>query len=307
MTRRDFCMTVAAARLLRAASGLEPSRISAIGDEIGHTPREVEAFAKEYGFSAIEMRASLGTSTFQYYEMMPPQELRKTAAQMADAGLTPTVLDSSLLKYEFPGSKAVTREDFYDKYFAKLGLSQEQLFEKRMDQLNRFLDAAHALGVHKIRIFSFWRVADPASIAPKVAEILHEMADVAGKSGVQLLVENEGSTNVATSGGTAAMMRRVPSKALGINWDPRNGMSLEKVPYPDGYAVLPKDRIGNVHMKGRDLIPTYTGRLDWGTIMRVMVRDGYQGKFSLETHRGQANIAASRTSMQEIMRFVRES
>lgn len=62
------------------------------------------------------------------------------------------------------------------------------------------------------------------------------------------------------------LLKLVPSKAIGLNWDVYNGFSAGENPYPDGYQLLPKERIGNVQVKGRSLLDEER-RLNWGTIM----------------------------------------
>ena len=71
--------------------------------------------------------------------------------------------------------------------------------------LNKAILAAHILGVKGIRVFAFSRVEEPESVLPKIAEVLQEMAKVAEKEGVQLLIENEASCNV----GTSAELKRI--------------------------------------------------------------------------------------------------
>ena len=34
-----------------------------------------------------------------------------------------------------------------------------------------------------------------------------------------------------------------------LNWDPGNAAAAGEIPYPDGYNLLPKDRIGHCHCK----------------------------------------------------------
>ena len=117
----------------------------------------------------------------------------------------------------------------------------------------------------------------------EIAEILGEMTRLAESEGVQLLVENEGSCNVCHSRELAALCQLVPSRAFGINWDPVNEMNRQGKPFPEGYALLPKDRLHNVQMKARALVigPDF---LDWAAIFRALEADNYQGPVGLETH-----------------------
>jgi sugar phosphate isomerase/epimerase len=75
------------------------------------------------------------------------------------------------------------------------------------------------------------------------------MAETAAKAEIHLLVENEGACNVATCAELAALMKLVPSKWIGINWDLYNGVAYKAASFRDGYRLLPKDRAGNAQAK----------------------------------------------------------
>jgi hypothetical protein len=89
---------------------------------------------------------------------------------------------------------------------------------------------------------------------PRVAEILGEMAKLAEKEGVKLLIENEASQNVGTSAELTKFLKLLPTRTIAINWDSLNGLGLGEKPYPDGYDVLPKDGAGlsGTHGLGAD-------------------------------------------------------
>jgi L-ribulose-5-phosphate 3-epimerase len=154
-----------------------------------------------------------------------------------------------------------------------------------------------------VRIFTFHRVRDRAKAMPRVVEILAEMAEAAGRRGVQLLVENEGSCNVATCAEAAELLKMVPSKWLGFNWDCLNGVGYKENPFPEAYSFIPKDRLGNVHIKGRSVLPG-PHRMDWKPVFQALERDGYQGQIGLETHIKETLIESSHASMREMIRLV---
>src|SRR5262249_37010620 len=126
----------------------------------------------------------------------------------------------------------------------------------------------------------------------------------AAKEKIILLVENEGACNVATSHEMAALMKLIPSKSVGINWDPLNETSQKDIPYPDGYNLLPKKRIHNVQIKGKSILDG-PQKLDWKAIFESLVHDGYKDQIGLETHIfGDVQIQASHDSMKEIIKLV---
>jgi sugar phosphate isomerase/epimerase len=76
-----------------------------------------------------------------------------------------------------------------------------------------------------------------------------------------------------------------------LNWDPGNAASWGEIPYPEGYSLLPKERIGHCHCKdavkrGKDYdwAAMGTGIVDWMNQFRALKRDGYRFAVSLETH-----------------------
>src|SRR5258708_19777634 len=155
MTRRELLASAMAAAIARGDTVPKISHLAAINDEIGLTPRETIAFAKQYGIQWIEMRASQMANQPQYCEMLPESALRDLKTSLSDNGLAVSVLDSSLLKCALPGTVPVKREDFYVKYFAKLGLTDEMLFRDRLDLLKPAMGTAHPLGTTTIRISAF--------------------------------------------------------------------------------------------------------------------------------------------------------
>src|SRR5258708_8604541 len=136
------------------------SRSSLSTDEAGMTRAETFAFAKEYGIGALELR-SAQKPKLEYVQTLPEPELKELARQLADRGLRASVLDSSLLKIAFPGTKPVSTEDFYIKYYAGLGLTDEGMYRDRMDLLKRPIHPAHVLDAPTIRDSAFWLVANP--------------------------------------------------------------------------------------------------------------------------------------------------
>ncbi|MBM3746446.1 MAG: sugar phosphate isomerase/epimerase [Acidobacteria bacterium] len=302
MTRRDMLALPLAAAPLAAARRVDRSRISAISDECANNPAEAIAFARQYGLKWLELRGVPGGK--QAYEAMPEPELRAAAKEFADAGLGISFLDASLLKYGLPGTEPVRRRPESEEARARRIQQEGARFERRMEDLARAIRAARILGTDKIRIFTFSRVEEPARLMPRLVEILDPMVALAAKEKVYLLVENEGSCNVATSAESAALMKMVPSKWLGINWDPLNAGGFQEIPFPDGYRLLPVERVGNVHIKGRSILD-YPQRMDWKAVFEAFTRDGYRGCFGLETHIfGPQLIEMSHASMKEILRLV---
>jgi sugar phosphate isomerase/epimerase len=253
----------------------------------------------------VELRSV--PETKKEYAFLPEPELKAAAASFKSAGLRVSFLNSSMLKYGWPGTEPVRRRTETDEARAKRQAGEKARFEHRMDELKSALHACQILGVDKVRVFTGSRVAEPKSLYPRIVEVLGEMAFVAEKQKVNLLIENEGSCNIATSQELADIMKLLPQKNIGINWDPQNALGWKEVPFPDGYALLPKKRILNVQVKGRGVMPDSKERLDWKAIMQALDKDGYKGQIGLETHIFDGTlIAASHVSIKEILRIAGE-
>lgn len=305
MDRRRF-LELAAAMPALAFGRLRRSQLTIIADEAADSIDGWIAFAKQYRLEWLEMRAMRQDGASRMMDSVPAQELKPIAKRLSDAGIRVSFLNSTLLKYELPGTAAVRREEFYDNLHARQGLTPEILYRTRNDRLRRALEAAHALGTTKLRTFSFWRIDDPRKIFPRLVDVIGEMGRIAESEGGEILVETEMSTNIATTGEIRDLLAKLPSKAIGINWDPQNSLSLEPDVFPAGYERLPQKRIRNVQLKAEGLVGDKP--IDWAGIFARMGRDGYDGLFGLETHhgRGPENYRMSHICMKRMLRLAGE-
>ena len=279
--RREFLLTPVV--LLGAQTKLDRSCLSVLTDEVGPDIKSAIAFCKRYKLRWVELRVS--TDHNLMYDALSIAQLKEAAKQLSDAGLRISFLNTAMLKYTLPGTVAVKSEDWYENMYKRLGLTPEKMLAERKQSLERALTAAQILGVKQIRSFTFWRVANPASVYPRLKELFQEMEAPAKKAGVRILVENEYSTNVATSDETVAFLKLLPSNQFGLNWDPQNSASAGEAVFPAGYNKLPKARIANVQLKAEGLGLLGTGNpLDCGGIIRALYKDGYKGLIGLETH-----------------------
>jgi len=304
MTRRELLAgVITAASLPAKPTKIDRSRISAITDEIGKTPQAAIDFAKQYDLQYLELRK---VPRGQEYAFLPEDQVKEAAADFARNGIRISFMNSSLLKFTWPGTEAVRRRPENEQARAKRIQTESERFARRMDDLRTAIRNCHILKVDLLRVFTGMRVAEPEKLYPRIVDVLGEMALVAQKEKIHLLIENEGSCNIATSGELAKLLKQLPSKWIGINWDSLNGLAQKEVPFPDGYEVLPKKRIGNVQIKGKTLLD-YPEKMDWKKIFLTLQKDGYPGKIGLETHIfGEGQIAASHASMKEILRIVQE-
>ena len=133
-----------------------------------------------------------------------------------------------------------------------------------------------------------------------------------------LLLENEMACNTATAEEAVDTLQSVPETNLMLNWDPGNAATFPNSdPFPKGYELLPKKRIGHCHAKNVvrkaegewEWAPVGTGVVDWAGQLAALHRDGYRYAVSLETHwRGAGNPEeSSRQSMAGAKELLRKA
>ena len=307
MDRRTFLAATLAAAIPAPAAPkrIDSSRVSAITDEASRSPADAIRFAHEFGLQWLSLRdtpAPPGPGRIPYYSMEPAR-LQEVMKEFKDAGIKVSFLDTPFLKFDLPGtSPKRSRPEEPAAKDARIARAQAS-FDNRLADLRLGIRASHAFNCPMLRIFTFTRVEEPESIFPRIADVIGELAMIADKEGIRLLIENETTQNAGTSAETAKLLKILP-RNVGINWDSLNSLPLGEKPFPDGYESLPKDRIWNVHVKGKSLL-NYPEHQDWPTILKALERDGFTGRLELETHIfGDQQVAASHDSMKEILRLL---
>lgn len=270
-----------------------PFRLSVITDELTQDfDRACSIAAKDFGFKWVEVR-----------ELWKKNSMALDANEIAEAhrildrhGLRVTDIASPLFKVDWKGaprSKYSPKGDQFDANYT---------FDQQGEVLQRSIALAKALGTERIRCFDFWRLEDQAPYRKAINAKLREAAETTGKQGLLLILENEPSCNTATGAEAAKVLAAVPSPHFMLNWDPGNAAAAGETPYPNGYALLPKNRIGHCHCKDTIRKPdgTYAwapvgkGMIDWVGQFEALKKDGYHYAVSLETHwRGAGTPEAS--------------
>ncbi|MGA2744383.1 MAG: sugar phosphate isomerase/epimerase family protein [Candidatus Sulfotelmatobacter sp.] len=288
--RREFlagmvAMTAAsrfasASRFNLADSG-SPFRVSVINDEIsqdfGHA---CEVAAHEFGMGWIELRGMWKKNIIKLDE----KEVAEARRILEKYQLKVTDIASPLFKVDWPGAPK-------SKFSEAKSFGADFTLAQQDEVLDRALDLAKAFQTDRVRCFDFWRLEDQAPYRAAINDKLRDAASKAAKKGIILVLENEPSCNTATAAESAKVLSAVQSPALMLNWDPGNAAAAGEIPYPDGYNLLPKDRIGHCHCKdavktgkGYDWAPMGGGFIDWAGQFKALKRDGYRFAVSLETH-----------------------
>jgi len=306
---------------LVASTGSLPDRLrlGVISDELSQDFEEALRIMKGYGLNWVEVRTVWKT----YNTEASPEQVQRIRTLLEQHDFKVSVIDTALYKCDLPGAGNV------------MGEKDAYPYAGQMDLLKRAMDRAHAFGTDKLRVFSFWRVADPEAHFPRIAGELAKAAEVAHSDGVRLLLEDEGSCNVGCARELAKMLSLVPNANFGANWDVGNGYWHGEVSFPDGYALLDKKRIWHVHLKdvrcgdSRAVQPKaeawrlkggpesqtsncHTTLVGEGEVnllgqLRALLRDGYQGTMSLEPEYETPGIThreATRRSLEQLLKIM---
>jgi sugar phosphate isomerase/epimerase len=302
VTRREILLAGAAsASTLWARSHWDRSRISAITDEIGNTSDAAVDSAHELGLQYVEIRNQPGTN--KEYIALREADIQADAAHFVNEGIKVSCIDTSLLKFAWPETQPALATPEDPDQRDKRVAAETARWDRRMDDLRRALHCAQTMGADKVRIFAGSRLAEPSALLQRTAETIGEMALEAERQKITLLLENDPATNVATSAELASLCKLLPSKWVGVSWDPHAAYRLDK-PFPAGYALLPKKRILNVHAPARSLTPGGAESEDWKAILLALDHDAYSGKIAVET--GVFDIAMARDAFDQLVHIVRE-
>jgi L-ribulose-5-phosphate 3-epimerase len=269
-----------------------PFHIAVINDEISQDFGHVcQVAAKQFGMGWIELRSLWNKNVLS----LDSNELAEAVRLVKQNNLRVTDIASPLYKVDWPGAPESKYSEKRDQFNAAFTYAQQD------EVLERSIALAKAFGTDRVRCFDFWRLDDQGPYRQAINETLQKAAEKAGQSRITLVLENEGACNTATGAEAAKVLAAVPSRFLMLNWDPGNAVTRGERPYPDGYNLLPKDRIGHCHCK--DAIKTGNkyewaaigqGVIDWTGQFAALKRDGYHRAVSLETHwRGAGGAEAS--------------
>ena len=270
-------------------------RVAVINDEISQDfGRACEVAAREFGMEWIELRGMWNKNLLN----LDAKEIAEARRILEKYKLRVTDIASPLFKVDWPGAPK-------SKFSPKQGqFNADFTYEQQEEVLERSVELAKAFQTDRVRFFDFWRIEDPAPYRAAMNEKLRGAAETAGKKGVILLLENEAACNTADAAEAASVLGAISSPNLMLNWDPGNAAEHGEKPYPDGYKLLPKNRIGHCHCKdtakkadgsGYEWAAMGRGVIDWVGQFAALKRDGYRLAVSLETHWRGAETAEEST------------
>lgn len=279
-------------------SGTCPFRLAVINDEI---TQDFELACKiasvDFGLHWIELRAMWNKNVAD----LSQKEIEDARKLLAQYKLQVTDIASPLFKTDWPGAPRSSQSERRDQFHADYdSAAQDKLLE-------RCIELTKLFQTDRIRCFDFWRLDDQKPYRAAINVRLRQAAERCARDHVILLLENEMSCNTATGEEAAAVLAAIPNRNFMLNWDPGNAAALYSVPYPTGYELLPKERIGHCHCKDvvhkpdhkYEWAPVGSGVIDWVGQFQAFKRNGYHYGVSLETHWNGAGSpeASTRISM----------
>jgi sugar phosphate isomerase/epimerase len=290
ISRRNFtagaAATAAAMALpMRAFAAGSNFKIGVISDEISQDfDHACYVISKEFGLKWVELREMFGKNLQQSSDA----EIADALKILAKYDLQVTDIGSPLYKVDWPDAP-------HSQYGSKADLhgADEANFKKQDEVLEKSIALAKQFKTNKVRCFDFWRIDDVKPYRAAINAKLQASAELAGKHGVQLVLENEFACNTATGREAGATLAGVPSKNFFLNWDPGNAvMRGEFDAYPGGWNAIPKERIHHCHVKNavKDATgkivwsPVDIGYVDWTAQFKAMKAMGYDHATNLETH-----------------------
>ncbi len=259
--------------------------VAVITDEFTQDFEKICQTTQELDIPALEVRTAWDTNIVD----MSDDQVRELKRLAQKYGRTICGVASPVFKCTHPEGGEIDHRFEQDAFHAA------HSFEDQPRILARAIEICTMLDAPILRVFSFWRTVEPVKLHNKIIASLQLALEAAKPSGVKIGIENEHACNLATGAEAAPVLEALPNPNLGLVWDPANSYVAGAVAFPDDYERVPKGRILHVHAKD-GVMDLSTDRMQWGDVgagnvnwigqMAALVRDGYDGLVSLETHWG---------------------
>jgi sugar phosphate isomerase/epimerase len=261
-----------------------PFRVAVITDEISQDfDHACFIAAREFGMEWVEVRELWRKNLMN----LSSNEIVQAVAILKKYGLRVTDIASPLFKVDWPGAPTSKLSPKHDQFQAGFTYDQQNEVQEKC------VEVAKAFGTDRVRGFDFWRLDDQAPYREAINSKLREAAANFAKHDIVFVLENEYACNTATGAEAAKTLAAVTVPNFELNWDPGNAAARGEVPFPNGWDLLPKGRIGHCHCKdvltksdgqGFQWMPVGKGTIDWVGQFRAMKQAGYKLGVSLETH-----------------------
>jgi sugar phosphate isomerase/epimerase len=228
--------------------------------------------------------------------------LRRYEIRNLPSGRVPLCDAADLRSVEEAMREAVAEVTAISPGLFKLTENAGEFREQMEDVYPRAAELAHRWGLPGLIVFGFHKPgaseADAARIRggeppQEVVDCLAEAGERAGRDSLVLMIEPEPICWAEDGRSTAALLRRIGSPHLKINYDPGNdAWLLNRDPIDAWDAVAPW--IANVHIKDLrpltrgaahpEWVPAGEGMIDYRGHFERLRKAGFDGSFSLEPH-----------------------
>jgi len=278
MRRREFLKSVTAGTaclctgcpLWAQHAGMGAFRIVALTDRLPKDFRQMAAWAKENGLSGLEIGRIGGKPV---HESANPRDTTELKAALAAANLTVASLATSVFLCP---------------------LEDKEAYREQLQQLDRCLELARALGAPLVVVRAFLRKGGWEESWNELAGYFREPVRRARDMGITLGVVNDPETFIGTGRELARFIDAVGSPQLKAVWDPCAAIydiDRPEIPYPDGYERV-KGHIALVRVRDVDR-QQHSGKLQecvlgdglvgWAKQIRALMADQFQGPLSVST------------------------
>jgi sugar phosphate isomerase/epimerase len=238
-------------------------RLSGFGDEIAADPVTQVAVLQALGANHLEVRSAWGSNVID----LAPGQLDDLADLLDTQGMGVSAIASPIGKVD------VTLP-----------------VEHELERLSRAIGAAHRLGSHYIRIFSFFYGDDieVSSIRNAVIDRMLALTELAAASDVVLLHENEKHIFGDTPERVLDLVTAVDSPALRLAWDSANFVQVGVRPFADAFPLLAPYieylQVKDARLADGTVVPSGEGDGDIREVVTALRAGGYRGFASLEPH-----------------------
>ena len=242
-------------------------KLGVITDEVSQDLEEAIQFAQRFQLDGLEIRSVWNRGPFEQTK----EDIEKIRELSRAAGLEICCISPPLFKCDM-GDRAAYRA--------------------HLEGLKRCIEAAHRLGTHLIRGFSFWREPGREPDYDRIAELYQPAVEILRAEDGVIVLEPDPSVNTPNGRTIARLLRTIGDSRVGALWDPGNILFDEEgeIPYPDGYDEL-RGMVRHFHLKDAvrvdgepKVVPVGEGQVDFERQLRRLLADGYNGYISLETH-----------------------
>lgn len=235
----------------------------------------------QIGMTGAELRVIWGKNIMN----LSDDELGRARDMIQERGMKVMSIASPVLKCVLPGAPDIDTRFQHDVFASKNTYDDQPRLAEHAFKIAKFFDASI------VRVFSYWRTVEPERCFDGVVRAMENLAAQAASENLIVGLENEHACNIATAAETVRVLAAVSNPNLQVVWDPANCYISGQDPFPEGYRMLPPNRIAHVHVKDCHLDglkpvwgPVGTRAIDWKGQMAALKEDGYKGWVSLETH-----------------------